>query len=369
MQFTIEREKILKPLQLIAGVVERRQTLPILANVLLEVKENELLLTGTDLEVELMGRVMLDQPADSGSITVPARKLMDICRTLPENSTLDITFDAPKLLIRSGRSRFSLATLPANEFPNAEELPGQLEFDITQQDLRGLIERTQFAMAMQDVRYFLNGMLWEVKDGQLSAVATDGHRMALSTISIPVSGNSQVIVPRKAILELSRLLVDASGEVSVTLGSNQLRVKADDYTFTSKLIDGRFPDYTKVIPKGGDKIVFIEKDILRQALSRVAILANEKHRSVRIELRTNLLRVATNNPEQEEAEEELSLIYQGGDLDIGFNIGYLLDAVSALSTGTVKLTLAGPDNSVRVEAGDDDSSGSVVIYVVMPMRL
>lgn len=365
MKFTIEREKLLKPLQLIAGVVEKRQTLPILANILLVVKKNELMLTGTDLEVELMGRVILEKAEAAGAITVPARKLMDICRSLPDNATLEFILEEPKLIVKSGRSRFSLATLPATEFPNTEELPGQLELTIAQQDLRNLIERTQFAMAQQDVRYYLNGMLWEVKNNQLTSVATDGHRMALSMMNIEATGHHQVIVPRKAILELSRLLADATGNVLLTLGSNQLRVKADDYTFTSKLIDGRFPDYTKVIPKGGDKILVIERDEIKQALSRVAILASEKQRSVRLELRTGLLRVITNNPEQEEAEEELNIAYQGSDLEIGFNIGYLLDAIAALQSGQVKLTLAGPDSSVRIEAFDNDQT----IYVVMPMRL
>lgn len=365
MKFTIEREKLLKPLQLIAGVVERRQTLPILANILLVVKKNELMLTGTDLEVELMGRVILEQAADAGAITVPARKLMDICRSLPDSSVLEFNLDEPKLIVKSGRSRFSLATLPATEFPNTEELPGQLELTIAQQELRRLIERTQFAMAQQDVRYYLNGMLWEVKNNQLASVATDGHRMALSTLAIEAAGTHQVIVPRKAILEMSRLLADATDNVLVTLGNNQLRVKADDYAFTSKLIDGRFPDYTKVIPKGGDKIIILERDDLKQALGRVAILASEKHRSVRLELRAGLLRVITNNPEQEEAEEELSIVYQGGDLDIGFNVGYLLDAISALPTGQVKLSLAGPDSSMRIEAFGNDHA----VYVVMPMRI
>ncbi len=365
MKFTIEREKLLKPLQLIAGVVERRQTLPILANILLVVKKNELMLTGTDLEVELMGRVALEKTAEAGTITVPARKLMDICRSLPESAVLEFILDEPKLIVKSGRSRFSLATLPAAEFPNTEELPGQIELNIVQQDLRNLIECTQFAMAQQDVRYYLNGMLWEVKNNRLTSVATDGHRMALSTMAIAPNGLHQVIVPRKAIVELSRLLADTAEDVLVTLGSNQLRVKANDYMFTSKLIDGRFPDYTKVIPKGGDKIIVVERDELKQALSRVAILASEKHRSVRLELRAGLLRVLTNNPEQEEAEEEISIIYQGNDLDIGFNISYLLDAIAAVPSGQIKLSLAGADSSIRIEAFDNDQT----VYVVMPMRL
>jgi DNA polymerase-3 subunit beta len=365
MEFQINRETLLKPLQLVAGVVERRQTLPILANVLLKVKGQELVLVGTDLEVEWQGRVALEQKAEAGAITVPARKLMDICRTLPEQALLEFSFEEPKLIIRSGRSRFSLATLPAAEYPSTAETLGQLEFIVSQQELHQLIERTQFAMAQQDVRFYLNGMLWEVADNLLRMVATDGHRMALSVISTNATGGAQVIVPRKAVLELSRLLTDATGDVVVMLGDNQLRVKADDYTFTSKLIDGRFPDYDKVIPLGGDKILQVDRDILKQALNRVAILANEKHRSVRFEIKEGLLRIAANNPEQEEAEEELAVDYQGSDLEIGFNVNYLADAVSALPAGIVKLTLSNPDNSVRIEGGKANDS----IYVIMPMRL
>lgn len=364
MQLTISREKLLKPLQLIAGVVERRQTLPILSNVLLILKKNELSLAGTDLEVELIGRVELDEPAVAGKITVPARKLMDICRSLPDQAEIEFELDDTKLKVRSGRSRFNLVTLPANDFPIVEEAPGQIEFVLPQQDLRKLIERTQFAMAQQDVRYYLNGMLWEVKNGNLSMVSTDGHRLAMCTLGADIGGDTQVIVPRKAVLELARLLTDSEDSVTVMLGANQLRVKTNEYTFTSKLIDGRFPDYEKVIPRGGDKVIEIDRDFFKQALSRVGILANEKHRSVRLELRKDLLRVIANNPEQEQAEEELNINYQGDDLDIGFNITYLIEALSALPAGTIHMTLSNSDSSARVEGADGYS-----IYVVMPMRI
>lgn len=365
MKFMIDRETLLKPLQLVSGVVERRQTLPILANILLKIKKQELSLTGTDLEVEMLGRVRLEHPAEAGEITVPARKLMDICKSLPEQALLDIYLDGNKLTVHSGRSRFNLTTLPATDFPSTEEAKGQQEFVIRQQDLRQLINNTQFAMAQQDVRYYLNGMLWEVADGMFRAVATDGHRLALSTLNQRMTGEAQVIVPRKAVLELSRLLADNEDVATVVLSNQQLRVKTDEYTFTSKLIDGRFPDYTKVLPQGGDKLLIVDRDVLKQALVRVAVLANEKHRSVRLEMEKDLLRIATNNPEQEEAEEELSVNYRNNKMEIAFNINYLMDAITALPAGQIKITLAGPDSSARVESVEDDSS----VYVVMPMRI
>ena len=367
MKLVISRDILLKPLQLIAGVVERRQTLPILANVLLSLKDNMLELVGTDLEVELLGRVNLEQPVASGAITVPARKFMDICRSLPEQAEIELSVEGSKLYVRSGKSRFNLTTLPANQFPNTEEVSAETEFLISQQDLRQLIEGTQFAMAQQDVRYYLNGMLWEVRKDSLRTVSTDGHRLAYSIKAINAhADNIQVIVPRKAIIELGRLLSEAENEVMVTLGRNHLRVKTVDYIFTSKLIDGRFPDYEKVIPQALEKCLVVDRDILKQALSRVAILASEKHRSVRLELKSNLLKIVTNNPdEQEKAEEEVPVGYMGPQMEIAFNINYLIDALNALPGGEVKLSMAGSDSSVRIEGLNEDTS----IYVVMPMRL
>lgn len=367
MKLVISRNVLLKPLQLIAGVVERRQTLPILANVLLSLKDNTLELVGTDLEVELLGRVNLDNVATSGAITVPARKLMDICRSLPEQAEIELCVDGAKLMVRSGHSRFNLSTLPANQFPNTEEVSAETEFLISQQDLRQLIEGTQFAMAQQDVRYYLNGMLWEVRKDGLCTVATDGHRLAYSAKGINAhTDNIQVIVPRKAVLELGRLLGEAENEVMVALGRNHLRIKTADYVFTSKLIDGRFPDYEKVIPQALEKCLTADRDLLKQALSRVAILASEKHRSVRLELKHNLLKILTNNPdEQEKAEEEVAVSYVGSQMEIAFNINYLIDALNALPAGEVKLSLAGSDSSVRIEGIEENTS----IYVVMPMRL
>lgn len=368
MHFTIQREALLKPLQLVAGVVERRQTLPVLSNVLLVVEGQQLSLTGTDLEVELVGRVTLEDAAEPGEITVPARKLMDICKSLPGDAVIDIRVDEQKLVVKAGRSRFTLSTLPANDFPTVEEGPGSLTFNLVQSKLRRLIDRTSFAMAQQDVRYYLNGMLLEVGNGTLRAVATDGHRLAMCSLSNGVpeaQDRHQVIVPRKGILELARLLTEQDGEVSIVLGQHHIRATTGEFTFTSKLVDGKFPDYERVLPKGGDKLVIGDRQILREAFSRTAILSNEKYRGIRLQLSNGLLKIQANNPEQEEAEEEVQVDYNGGSLEIGFNVSYLLDVLGVMGTEQVRMILSDSNSSALVQEADNDDSA----YVVMPMRL
>jgi DNA polymerase-3 subunit beta len=367
MHFTIQREALLKPLLLVAGVVERRQTLPVLSNVLLVVEGQQLSLTGTDLEVELVGRVNLDEAAEPGEITVPARKLMDICKSLPSDALIDIRVDEQKLIVKAGRSRFTLSTLPANDFPSVEDGQGSLTFTLPQGKLRRLIERTSFAMAQQDVRYYLNGMLLEVSANVLRAVATDGHRLAMCSMEAGIehADKHQVIVPRKGILELARLLTEQDGTVSIVLGQHHIRATTGEFTFTSKLVDGKFPDYERVLPRGGDKLVLADRQGLREAFSRTAILSNEKYRGSRLQLASGLLKMQANNPEQEEAEEEVAVDYNGGSLEIGFNVSYLLDVLAVMTTDQVRLILSDSNSSALVhEAGNDDSS-----YVVMPMRL
>ncbi|MDA7086782.1 DNA polymerase III subunit beta [Pseudomonas sp. SA3-5] len=367
MHFTIQREALLKPLQLVAGVVERRQTLPVLSNVLLVVEGQQLSLTGTDLEVELVGRVSLEEPAEPGEITVPARKLMDICKSLPNDALIDIRVDDQKLLVKAGRSRFSLSTLPANDFPTVEEGPGSLTLSLNQSRLRRLIERTSFAMAQQDVRYYLNGMLLEVQTGILRAVATDGHRLAMCSMAAEIEQTErhQVIVPRKGILELARLLTEQDANVSIVLGQHHIRATTGEFTFTSKLVDGKFPDYERVLPRGGDKLVVADRQGLREAFSRTAILSNEKYRGIRLQLAAGLLKIQANNPEQEEAEEEIAVDYNGNQLEIGFNVSYLLDVLGVMTTDQVRLILSDSNSSALVQEADNDDSA----YVVMPMRL
>ncbi|MCL4106045.1 UNVERIFIED_CONTAM: hypothetical protein GTU68_058351 [Idotea baltica] len=368
MKFVISRDALLKPLNLVAGVVERRQTLPLLANVLLVVDGDKISLTGTDLEVELVGRVVLEKPSEtSGELTVPARKLVDICKSLPEGSEIQFTASENKVTIKSGRSRFTLATLPAREFPNVEDSIGTHQFTVKQGQLKRLIERTSFAMAQQDVRYYLNGMLVELEPEQIRVVATDGHRLAMCTlpINLNVTETTQIILPRKGVIELSKLLMDEEADIAVVVGSNHLRATTNDFTFTSKLVDGKFPDYERVLPRSVDKILLGSRQELRQAFSRTAILSNEKYRGVRLKLSNDNLEIVANNPEQEEAEEIVSVEYQGDGLEMGFNVGYLLDVMGVLSGEKIKLSLSDPNSSALLEESESGDS----LYVVMPMRL
>lgn len=368
MNMRIQRETLLKPLSAVIGVVERRQTLPILANVYLSVIDKKLTITGTDLEVELQAKIDLEHPSDAMEITVPGRKLMDICRSLPEQSEIELIQEKDKVIVRSGRSRFSLSTLPANDFPLVRETEGTAEFTIGQKDLRYLTQRTYFAMAQQDVRYYLNGMLLELADGIVRTVATDGHRLSLNTVAAPIVDNAfvQVILPRKGVTELMRLLEDADSEVAVRVGSNHVRITGADFTFISKLIDGRFPDYEKVLPKGGDKSIAIDRELLKHALTRASILSNEKFRGIRLQLRSGLLRVFANNPEHEEAEEEISVDYGQEDLEIGFNVTYLLDILNTIHSPKVKMTFSDAKSSILIEEHESESSS---LFVVMPMML
>lgn len=368
MKFVISRDALLKPLNLVAGVVERRQTLPILSNVMLALEGDQLSITGTDLEVELVGRVSLDKPAISeGEITVPARKLADICKSLPDGSDIEFTVDEQRVVVRAGRSRFSLTTLAAADFPNVEESPSSQAFSVKQGDLKRLIDRTSFAMAQQDVRYYLNGMLWEITAGQLRVVSTDGHRLAMCTLAADISSSEslQVILPRKGVIELARLLMKEDENVEVVIGANHIRATTADFTFTSKLVDGKFPDYDRVLPKSTTKAVYGSREELRQAFQRTAILSNEKYRGVRLLLSDGSVQILANNPEQEEAEEIVSVDYSGESLEIGFNVSYLLDVLSVLRSERVKLSLSDSNSSALLEEADDGDSR----YVVMPMRL
>lgn len=367
MKFTISREALLRPLTLVAGVVERRQTLPVLSNVLIEVQGDHVALTGTDLEVELVGRTVAAEVGEEGAATVPARKLVDICKSLPDQSELQFTVEEGRAILRSGRSRFTLSTLPASEFPNIEESEDQQEVSVPRGTLKRLIESTSFAMAQQDVRYYLNGLLIEIQSNLLRSVATDGHRLAMCSrpIDVVVEEPFKLIVPRKGIVELSRLLDDSDEPISLMLGTTHIRVHTGDFTFTSKLIDGKFPDYERVVPRNGDKVLLAERAELRQVLSRTAILSNEKYRGVRLYLESGNLKIMANNPEQEEAEENIAVDYSGSPMEIGFNVGYLIDVLSAVNEDRIQMTLANPNSSALME----EPGGGDALYVVMPMRL
>lgn len=367
MKFTITREALLKPLQLVAGVVERRQTLPVLSNVLMEVQGDQLSLTGTDLEVEMVGHAQLLEAGVDGEITVPAKKLMDICKSLPDQSSVEISLDDHRVQLQAGRSKFVLSSLPANEFPNIDDIEAQATIIIPQAQLRRVIDRTAFAMAQQDVRYYLNGLLLEVNSDELRAVATDGHRLATCGVpaQLEVESKTQVIVPRKAVLELAKLMTDPEATVELKLSSNHVRAQVGEYTFTSKLVDGKFPDYERVIPRNGNRTLIADRQALRQVFARTAILSNEKYRGVRLLLDDNTLQVVANNPEQEQAEESIGVDFQGDNLEIGFNVSYLQDVLSVLDGDDMKMTLGDANSSAvmeEVEGGDS-------LYVVMPMRL
>ena len=366
MHFVISREALLKPLQLVSGVVERRQTLPVLSNVLLVLKNDELSLTGTDLEVELVGRTRVATANTHGAVTVPARKLLDICKSLSDDAMVEVSLDEKKLLVKSGRSRFTLVTLPSSEFPNVEEEPDTFSLTLPQKKLGELIDSTSFAMAQQDVRYYLNGMLFEVSPDYLRVVSTDGHRLAMETLESKndIASVQQLILPRKGVMELARLLED-EGDITLVFGQNHIRAAVADFTFTSKLVDGKFPDYNRVLPQGGNKVILGDCQALKQGFSRASILSNEKYRGVRVVLTNGELRIFANNPEQEEAEEVVAVDYQGDELEMGFNVSYLIDVLSTLRSRQAKITLLDANNSALIESGDESNA----MYVVMPMRL
>lgn len=366
MKFSLTREQLLPALSLVCGAVERKGTLPILSNVLLVVEANRLLMTGTDLEVELKAQVSLEG-AEPGEISVPARKLLDIVKSLSDSAELNFSLQESKVILRSGKNRFTLTSLPAAEFPALEEGVGTVSFELPQVELRSLLERTQFAVAQGDVRYYMNGLFLELKAGRLRAVSTDGHRLALADAKQTIESNEEfgVIVPRKGILELLRLLEPSDANIKLSVGNNHIRVQTADYHFVCKLVDGKFPDYERVIPRNGDKYLVINRDVLKEALGRVSILCNEKFRGVRLNLSTGVLKLTANNPEQEEAEVTIDADYDAGDLEIGFNVNYLLDIVNAVRWEAVRFVLLDSSSSALAE----EQGGSGTLYLVMPMRL
>jgi DNA polymerase-3 subunit beta len=366
MKFLIQREDLLIPLQKIIGAVEKKQTMPALSNVLVKADEESLVLTATDLEIELVTnlQMIIDEP---GETTLPARKLLDICKALPDESTINISVKSDKASIHSGRSRFSLATLPASDFPVLDSINSVAGFDIPQKILKELIDNTAFAMAQQDVRYYLNGLLLEVNTDRLRTVATDGHRLACceKEMHCDLTETKQVILPRKGVHELVRLLNDSDESVHLTLGTNHLRADIGEYRFTSKLIDGRFPDYNRVIPEDGNNVMSADREILRQALVRASILSNEKYRGIRMILEENLLRLQTQNPDQEEADVEVEVDYSGEPLEIGFNVNYMLDVLNVSSLDIVQTTLRDSNSSCLLTFPEQKNCK----YVIMPMRL
>lgn len=366
MRFSIQREALLKPLQQVVGVVERRQTLPVLANLLVVADAQKVTFTGTDLEVEMSASAEAGD-LEGGEVTVPARKLFDICRALPDGSKIDFRQTGERVNVSAGRSRFTLATLPASEFPVIDNIELSERIALPEATLKDLMDRTAFAMAHQDVRYYLNGLLLDLREHSLRCVATDGHRLALveTAHDAGVAAARQIIIPRKGVLELQGLFESGEGQVELEFGRNHLRIRRGNVVFTSKLIDGRFPDYEAVIPIGADKQVRIGRDAFRGALQRAAILSNEKYRGVKLEVSPNKLRIVAHNPEQEEAVEEVEAKTGAADLGVGFNVNYLLDGLNALQGEEVLLCLRDANSSCLLRAPESE----LARHVIMPLRL
>ena len=367
MKFSIQREVLLQPLSQVIGVVERRQTLPVLANFLIAAQGKRLSVTGTDMEVELVASVKADISTE-GETTVPARRLLDIVRMLPEGASISMAMEGDKLTLSSAKSRFTLATLPATEFPSTDQVETLEIVKIQEVMLKRLLDKTSFAMANQDVRYYLNGLLFEFQDGRLKTVATDGHRLAICELEEDleeVPQNRQLIVPRKGVIELSRLLSDSDELVELALGKNHIRLVKGNTIFTSKLIDGRFPDYNAVIPVATDRHINIDKEGFTHALQRASILSNEKYRGVRLEAAGNSIKIIAHNPQHEEAVEELDAELNFDQLAIGFNVTYLLDALSALDSDAITLKLKDSNSSCLISVKGDSSNR----HVVMPLKL
>ncbi len=366
MKFQIEKENLLQPLQQIIGAVEKKQTLSVLSNVLIRATEKGLTFTATDLEIELVSQcnMIVDE---QGEITVPARKLLDICKSLNNEALIKFSIHENKMLIQSERNRFSLTTLPASDFPALEAINTVQRIEISHKTLHDLIDKTSFAMAQQDVRYYLNGLMLEVSSNSLCAVATDGHRLAYCRKDIDYDATEikQIILPRKGVMELQRLLENSDNTVQLSIGTNHLQVDFNTLRLTSKLIDGRFPDYNRVMPEKAENVVTINREQLRQALIRASILSNEKYRGIHMMLDKNLIRLQAQNPDQEEAEIEAEIHYDGDVIEIGFNVNYMLDVLNVTDATEIHISLCDSNSSFLLTYPDQPDGK----YVIMPMRL
>lgn len=370
MQFTISREALLKPLQRVASVAERRQAMPILANILVVVKNQLLSLTATDLEIEMIVRIPLTMGAQPGMVTIPGKKWMDICKALPEQANLTLELIDQKVILRSGRSRYTLACLEAENFPQIEESVGNVELAISQQVLKELLDFTAFSMAHQDVRYYLNGVFLSLRPDEIRMVATDGHRLA--TISLPLAINLPhpvgVIIPRKAVMEMQRLYGEGEEEIGLVVGKNHLRSITPQASFITKLIEGKFPDYQRVVPASGGHELEIAREPLRQALNRVCALFTDKFRGVGLQFNPGVLRIIAVTPDKDEVEDELEIAYQGESLEIGVNASYLLEYLNIIHSDTVQISFQDANQPILFKSQLGKMNGQH-LYVVMPMRL
>ena len=366
MNIKIDREILLKPLGNVSGIVEKRHALPILSNLLLEGHQGKLKFTATDLEMQISTHIKTEL-ADDFQITVSAKKLFDITRALPENSNIDIQIEENKVIVKAKKSRFNLQTLPPQDYPvMKKDENDSIELKLSQKEFKALLKQVDFAMAQQDIRYYLNGLLIEVKDKNINIVGTDGHRLSFTSLELKTPTNpAQVIVPRKTIVELVKLFGDTDDPVEISFSNNQVNFKFNDIDLITKVIDGKFPDYDRVIPQGHDNVFNIDRSLLLDSMLRASILSNDKYRGIRMVVEEGNLKLVSNNSEQEQAEEELEIDYKGEKIDVGFNVTYLIDVLTNIQSD--KLTFAFNDSS---------SSCLVTIpnnekykYVVMPMRI
>ena len=361
------QSKVLDVLQSVSGIVERRHTLPILANVLIRKTGAQLQFTTSDLEIQIRTTAELDGDAGNFTTTVGARKLIDILRTMPSDQTVSLESNANKLILKGGKSRFTLQTLPAEDFPLVQEAAsfGPV-FSVPQKTLKDLLNQVAFAMAVHDIRYYLNGILFVAEGKQLSLVATDGHRLAFANATLDVEvPRQEVILPRKTVLEMQRLLSDAEGAIEMQFASNQAKFSFGGMEFVTKLVEGKFPDYNRVIPKNHKNSVTLGRAPLLASLQRTAILTSEKFKGVRLNIEPGTLRVASNNAEQEEAVDELDIDYGGDAIEIGFNVTYLIDALANMEQDMVKMELADSNSSALITIPENNKFK----YVVMPMRI
>ena len=361
------QEKVLSALQSVAGIVERRHTLPILANVMIRKTGSQIQLTTSDLEIQIRTSAVLDGDAGNFTTTVGARKLIDILRTMPSDQSVSLESSQNKLILKGGKSRFTLQSLPAEDFPLVQEAAnfGPV-FSVPQKTLKALLSQVSFAMAVHDIRYYLNGILFVAEGKQLSLVATDGHRLAFSSATLDVEvPRQEVILPRKTVLEMQRLLSDKEGAIEMQFAGNQAKFSFEGMEFVTKLVEGKFPDYNRVIPKNHKNIITLGRTTLLKTLQRTAILTSEKFKGVRLNIEPGTLRVASNNAEQEEAVDELDIDYAGDAIEIGFNVTYLIDALTNMAQDMVKIELADSNSSALLTIPDD----AAFKYVVMPMRI
>ena len=366
MKFIINREAILTPLQQIVSVIEKRQTMPILSNVLIVIDDDQLILTGTDLEIQIIAKINITS-ATPGSITVPARKFLDICRLLPNGAEIKFEQLDDKVKILSNRSRFSLSCLPADNYPEFSESELENQFFINAGKFKKALDKTVFCMANQDVRYYLNGLLLNISNSKIKLVASDGHRLSIyeDTLDEGTGYEARIILPRKGVLELGRLLDDPDVELKVEFSNNNIRIFIKNLIFSAKLVDSKYPDFGKVFQQEFFNPIHIQKQILKDALTRVAILSNEKFKGITLDITPDSLRISTHNPEHDEAEEELVIEYEGEPLSIAFNAQYLQDAVSNLDSEIAVLTIASNASSCFI----DEPNVCVYKFIVMPMRI